>query len=83
MADTEYNSCFWACLALAYGCRSDRYKAKSKSLYKGFYNEDLPNNYKGFNMNDLDKYEDFDKNFAVKIVIYNEDESIEYVRKSS
>ena len=83
LADAEYNSCFWDCLALAYGCRRDRYKAKSKSLSKGFYNQDLPTTYQGFDMNHLDNYEEFDKNFAINVVIYNEDESIEYVRKSS
>src|SRR5271155_5388229 len=33
LENAKSNSCFWACVALALGCRSDRFIAKAKELY--------------------------------------------------
>ena len=79
----ENNLCFWACMALAEGCRSDKYIRKSKKLFLDFYKTKPPKDYKGFDyVNELDKYEKFNEKYAINIVKYYEDKSIEYVQRS-
>ena len=40
-------------------------------------------NYPGFDfLNELDAYETFNTKYAINIINYNDDESIEYIRKS-
>jgi len=86
LEDVANNMCFWACMALAEGCRRDRYKAKANSLFSTFYNRRKtrkPTEYSGFDyMNELDRYEEFDKTRSINIVSYYEDGSISYLRKS-
>ena len=81
----ENNTCFWACMALAKGARRDRYKSKTKELFTRFYEgRKKPKDYLGFDyVNELDRYEEFDKDFAINIVAYYDDESIQYIRKST
>ena len=81
--EVDNNMCFWACLALATGCRRDRYKTKAAELYTQFYSYKPPLNYAGFDyINELDRYENSNTNFAINIVSYYEDKSISYIRKS-
>src|SRR5271156_1668008 len=83
LEDVEYNLCFWACLALAEGVRIDRCIRKSKELFALFYRNGKVLGYEGFDyVNELDKYEQFNEKYAINIVSYDEDQSIEYVRKS-
>src|SRR5271165_6454287 len=83
LEDVDNNLCFWACLALAEGVRNDRYIRKSKELYASFYKNETFRNYEGFDyVNELDEYEWFNEKYAINIVSYDEDQSIEYVRKS-
>ena len=70
LADCDTNMCFWACLALAEGCRKDRWKTKAKELFKEFYSKDFNQNYKGFNLNELEEYEKFNKKYAINVVNY-------------
>ncbi len=37
----ENNMCFWACLAVAFGSRRDRYTRKAKELFESFYGENM------------------------------------------
>src|SRR6266516_228738 len=77
------NLCFWACIALAEGARRDSYISKAKELFNTFYTKKVVNDYEGFDfVNELDKYEAFNEKYAINIVSYYEDESIEYVRRS-
>src|SRR5271155_1766303 len=56
----KYNLCFWACLALAEGCRSDKYISKAKQFFLEFYKTNPTKEYKGFDyVTELDKYEEF------------------------
>ena len=83
LENVENNLCFWACLALAEGCTKNRYTNKAKELFNKFYRKQNFDNYKGFDfVNELDKYEAFNTKYAINIVTYNEDGSIEYVRRS-
>src|SRR6185436_8492866 len=84
LENVENNTCFWSCMALAKGARRDRYKTKTKELFTKFYEERMkPKEYLGFDyVNELDCYEEFDKDFAINIVAYYDDESIQYIRKS-
>src|SRR5271157_3093401 len=85
LADCDTNMCFWGCLALAEGCRSDCYITKAKELFKTFYGKPWDKNYNGFNLQDLDKYEKLNQKYAINIVNYVQDtkgKGIEYVRKS-
>ena len=60
--EVDNNMCFWACLALATGCRRDRYKTKAAELYTQFYSYRPPLNYVGFDyINELDRYENSNK----------------------
>ena len=84
LENTDNNLCFWACLALADGARGDRFIAKAKKLFHAFYNNASINEYEGFDyMNELDKYESFNNKYAINIIKYYEDGTIEYVRKSN
>ena len=81
----EGNLCFWACMALAHGCKKDSYIKKMKELFKSYYNgtKDI-NNYAGFDfVNELDKYELINTAHAINVVNYDEDNSISYIRKSN
>jgi hypothetical protein len=84
LKDVANNLCFWACIALADGCRRERYITKAKQLFNKFYkNKRKIEEYKGFDyVKELDKFEKINKKHAINIVSYDEDESIEYVRKS-
>src|SRR5271165_3479535 len=85
LEDVENNFCFWACLALAEGCTKNRYITKAKELFNNFYTKNVIKfgDYKGFDIaHELDKYEAFNTKYAINIVSYNEDGSIEYVRRS-
>jgi hypothetical protein len=85
LEDVDNNFCFWACLALAEGCTKNRYTKKAKELFNKFYKTNLKqfDDYKGFDfVNELDKYEAFNTKYAINIVNYYEDGSIEYVRRS-
>ena len=83
LENVENNLCFWVCLALAEGCTKNRYITKTKELFNNFYKKQKFDNCKGFDcVNELDKYETFNTKYAINIVCYNEDSSIEYVRKS-
>src|SRR5271165_1109225 len=85
LEDVENNFCFWACLALAEGCTKNRCTKKAKELFNNFYRKNVKkfDDYKGFDfVNELDKYEAFNVKYAINIVCYNEDGSIEYVRRS-
>ena len=79
LENAKNNSCFWACLALALGCRRDRFIAKAKELYKGYHREEMPDDYEGFKLTELKKYEEFNTEFAINVVKYFSDKSIEYV----
>jgi hypothetical protein len=85
LKNVKNNMCFWACMALAEGCRSDCFIRKSKELFNNFYkNKRKIEEYQGFDyVKELDKFEKINKNFAINIVSFNDDESIEYVRKSN
>jgi hypothetical protein len=84
LKDVPNNLCFWGCMALAEGCRKDRYIKKATQLFNNFYkNKRKIKEYQGFNyVKELDKFEKINKIHAINIVSYNDDESIEYVRKS-
>ena len=83
LENTDNNLCFWACIALAEGSRKDRYITKSKDLFNTFYKTKFKDDYQGFDfVNELDKYEAFNTKYAINIVSYYEDQSIEYIRKS-
>lgn len=83
LEDVKNNLCFWACIALATGARRDRYLKRAKELFVNFYQKAPTDDYKGFDyVNELDKYEQLNSKFAVNIITYLEDESIEYVKKS-
>ena len=82
LENAKNNSCFWACIALASGCRRDRFIAKVRELYRGYYKKEMPDDYEGFKLIELNKYEQFNTEFAINIVSYYSDESIEYVRRS-
>ena len=38
LEEVDNNLCFWACMAMAHGCRKDRYMSKAKELFYEFYN---------------------------------------------
>ena len=86
LSEVENNMCFWACMALAEGCRRDRYVKRANELFTNFYNKRktrTPESYVGFDyINELDRYEKFNKTFGINIVSYYEDETISYIRKS-
>jgi hypothetical protein len=83
LENANNNMCFWACLALADGALSHRFITKAKKLFKEFYGDVPIGEYEGFDyVNELDKYEKFNKKYAINIVKYYEDRSIEYVRRS-
>src|SRR5271163_4798048 len=83
LENMDNNLCFWGCIALAEGARKDRYFTKAKELFNNFYRSKIMNDYQGFDyVNELDKYEAFNTKFAINIVSYYEDESLEYVRIS-
>jgi hypothetical protein len=83
LENTDNNMCFWACLALADGARRDRFITKAKKLFNAFYDNSSVDEYEGFDyVNELDRYEKFNTKYAINIVKYYEDSSIEYVRKS-
>ena len=71
-------------MALAKGCRKDRYITKTKELFTRFYRDRKTlKGYLGFDyINELDLYELFDKDFAINIVSFYDDGSISYIRKS-
>src|SRR6476619_4362295 len=72
LEDVDNNMCFWACMALAKGCRKDRYIKKANELFTKFYNcrkTRTPRAYCGFDyINELDRYEEFDTEYAINIV---------------
>ena len=88
LEDVDYNMCFWSCMALAGGCRRDRYKKTANDLFTKFYNNRKSRNakiYPGFDyVNELDRYEQvFDTDHAINVVSFYDDDPISYIRKSS
>src|SRR6266516_3331374 len=77
------NLCFWGCMALAEGNeRGDSCIRKAKELFGQFYTNKTVTDYAGFDfVNELDKYEIFNTKYAINIVSYYEDESLEYIRR--
>src|SRR6266516_5271060 len=75
---------FWGCIALAEGNeRGDCCIRKAKELFSQFYTNNTVTDYAEFDfVNELDKYEIFNTKYAINIVIYYEDESLEYIRRS-
>src|SRR2546425_7496361 len=72
LQEVNNNLCFWACIALAKGCRKDRYKTVAKNLFFQFYHK-LPIMYDGFDyIKELDNYE-HGSEFAINIVSFYED----------
>ena len=56
------NLCFWFCIAYYYGKRRDRCTQLAKELFKEYVlNSYSINEYQGYNINDIKKYEDFKK----------------------
>ena len=77
------NLCFWSCLALASGSKPNGEIKQSKELFNNFYQHKQFEDYPGFDfVNELANYENFNKQFAINIVSYDEDTSIEYIYKS-
>ena len=87
LENVKNNMCFWACMALARGCRRDRYTKTSNELFTNFYEgrkTRTPETYSGFDyINELDRYEQFDTDHAINIVNFYDDDSISYIRKST
>src|SRR6478609_6227683 len=85
LEEVDNNMCFWACIALAKGCRKDRYVKKANELFTEFYKcrkTRTPAVYSGFDyINELDRYEQFDTAYAINIVSLYDDETITYIRK--
>ena len=83
LEDVKNNLCFWACVAMAEGCRKDRCTASARTLFKAFYGNENVIDYAGFDyVNELEKYETSNTKYAINIVSYDEDHSIEYVKRS-
>src|SRR5271157_145028 len=85
LEDVGNNLCFWACLALAEGCTKNRFVKRTKELFNKYYKTNMKkfDDYKGFDyVNELDKYEAFNVKYAINIVRYYQDGSIEYVKRS-
>ena len=83
LEEIKDNLCFWGCIALAEGSRLDAYIGQTKKIFCEFYNTKITKEYKGFDyVNELDKYEEFNKKYAINIVKYYEDKTLEYVRRS-
>lgn len=84
LENVDNKMCFWACMALTRGCRTDRYITKATELFNNFYaGKKTIIGYQGFDyINELDQYEEFDTVYAINIVSYYEDQSISYIRKS-
>ena len=83
LGNEEDNLCFWSCLALAEGCRRDRYKHKSIKLLNIFNGQIISvKEYPGFDLKDLDKYEDFNKKYAINIISFQENEEYELLKLS-
>src|SRR6476469_8004895 len=86
LEDVDNNMCFWACMTLAKGCRKDRYIKKANELFTEFYKcrkTRTPAVYCGFdNINELDRYEEFDTEYDINIVSLYGVETITYIRKS-
>jgi hypothetical protein len=87
LEEVDNNMCFWACMALARGCRKDRYIKMANELFTGFYygrKTRIPTDYPGFDyINELDRYELFDANHAINIVSFYDNGDISYIRKST
>uniref|UniRef100_A0A1I7WI47 C2H2-type domain-containing protein n=1 Tax=Heterorhabditis bacteriophora TaxID=37862 RepID=A0A1I7WI47_HETBA len=96
LENVENNMRFFNCIALATGCRIDRYTKKSKEIFDKFYEKSIKrgkrkyDEYVGFDfVNELDHFEEIYTSFAVNIVTCypSSDEkqqeiSISYIRKS-
>ena len=83
LEDVKNNLCFCACVAMAEGCRKDWCTASARTLFKAFYGNENVIDYVGFDyVNELEKYETSNTKYAINIVSYDEDHSIEYVKRS-
>ena len=80
----EYHLCFWGCLAIAEGCRRDKYIRKAKQLFKEYYSDKKSiENYIGFDFHkELDDYEKFNTKYAINIINYHEDKTANVIRHS-
>lgn len=74
LENAENNMCFFNCIALATGCRIDRYKKKSKEIFDKFYEKSIKRGkrkyeeYVGFDfVNELDHFEEIYRGLAVNI----------------
>ena len=87
LEEVNNNMCFWACMALAKGYRKDPYTKIANELFTEFYRRRMtrtPTEYPGFDyINELDCYEQFDTTYAINIVIFYDNETISYIRKST
>src|SRR6267154_5444752 len=85
LQEVNNNLCFWACIALAKGCRKDRYKTVANELFTEFYrntNPYMPSMYAGFDyIRELDLYEHF-SDFAINIVSFYDNGTISYIIKT-
>ena len=53
--------------------------AKAKELYKGYHRKEMPDDYEGFKLTELQKYEKFNAECVINVVKYYSDKFIEYV----
>ena len=84
LENADNNLCFWSCIALAGGARRDRYLSKARELFTEFYKKKPTDYYPGFDyVDELESYENLNSKYAINIVKYFDDGSIEYVKKSA
>lgn len=84
------NLCAWACFALMHkGVRRDRYINKAKEMFAEFYKlderatNDKIKSYVGFDIiNEIENFES-QSEFAINIIVLNQDSSIKYNRRSA
>jgi hypothetical protein len=93
--DISNNLCFFACIALAEGCRRDRFMNKTKEIFQKFYGGlKTIENYEGIQCfyqqgnkwiqddSEISKYEQIDTRYAINIYNVFEDHSCTEIRRS-
>ena len=78
----EGNLCFFKCIAIASGARSDRCITCAKGLFTKFHGHNDYNSYEGITERDIDLYEDFDGRYAINIINYYGDSKCYLIRNS-
>ena len=73
LKDVDDGDCFWACMALANGCRRDRWKTKAQELKLIWTTHTINNrskrNYTGMTIEDINEYEEqVNKDFAINTI---------------